>query len=115
MLYLFESELPENKSVLFALTKIFGLGLSEAHNVTKKLGLNSNFKIKHVSKDQRTQLLFILDNLPFKVGNDLKKKKLINKKKLLSIKSYRGIRAWKGLPVRGQRTHTNARTSRKIK
>lgn len=115
MVYLLESELAKNKSVLFALKKIFGVGFKTSNIIIKKMGLSLNFKIKHLSKDQTLKLISLLENSSLKLGNDLKKLKMINKKNLLSIKSYRGIRAYKGLPVRGQRTHTNAKTSKKIK
>ena len=115
MVYLVESELPKHKSVIFALTKIFGLGLKNSNMLAKKVGLTKNFKIKHLSKDQILQLSFVLETSSLKLGNELQKVKMINKKNLVSIKTFRGLRSWKGLPVRGQRTHTNAKTARKIR
>jgi len=115
MLYLFESELPKNKSLLFALTSIFGLGNSQAFVICQKLGFSKNLKVKDLSKDQVQNLVTTIENSNLILMDDLKKIKLLKFKKLLSIKSYKGLRLNQGLPVRGQRTHTNARTARKRK
>lgn len=115
MVYLFESKVPENKSVFFALTYIYGIGKANSFLISKKLGFSQNLKIKDLSKEQINQLLKALESLDIELASDLKKIKLLTTKKLISIKSYRGMRKTQGLPVRGQRTHTNARTSRKIR
>lgn len=113
MVYLFESELPENKSIFFAMTHIFGLGKSKSNLLCKKLGFSKNFKIKHISKDQLFKFSTSLEIFNIYIGSELKKFKLIKIKNLVTIKSFRGLRLKQGLPVRGQRTHTNARTARK--
>jgi small subunit ribosomal protein S13 len=113
MVYLFESELPENKSVIFAMTHIFGLGKSKSNLICKKLGFSGNLKIKNISKEQLSKLITTLELMNIPMGSELKKIKLINIKNLASIRSFKGLRLKQGLPVRGQRTHTNARTSRK--
>lgn len=113
MVYLFESNIPENKLVFFALTRIYGLGKSNSFLVCKKLGFSKNLKIKDLSKDQTNKLLRMIQSLNFELSSDLKKSKILNNKRLISIKSYRGLRKMQGFPVRGQRTHTNARTARK--
>ena len=113
MLYLFESELPENKSVFFSLTYIYGLGKYNSDLVCKKIGFSKNLKIKDLSKEQIDLLAKTIESLNLNLGSDLKKFKLLIAKQLLTIKSNRGFRRHKGLPVRGQRTHTNARTARK--
>ena len=115
MAYIFESELPQNKSVLFALVFIFGIGKFQANLFCNKLGLAKNFKVKNLSKEQITKLIKSIELSNLIIGIDLKKLRLLKTKKLLSIKSYKGLRRKRGLPVRGQRTHTNARTSRKRK
>ena len=115
MLYIFESELSQNQSILFALVSIFGIGKSHANLFCKKLGFSSNLKVKDLSKEQITKLIKLLEASNKIIGNDLKKLRLLKTKKLLSIKSYKGLRRKYGLPLRGQRTHTNAKTSRKIK
>ena len=111
MVYLFESEIPENKSIFFAMTHIFGLGKSNSSLLCKKIGFSKNLKVKNMSKEQINKLIFAIEFSNLIV--DLKKKKSLQLKRLLSIKSYKGLRLKQGLPVRGQRTHTNARTARK--
>jgi len=113
MVYLFESNLPENKSVYLGLIHIYGIGKSRSLLICKNLGFSLNFKIKYLSKDQLNNLFKIIDLLNFELASNLKKIKLLNAKKLISIKCYRGLRRYKGLPVRGQRTHTNAKTAKK--
>jgi small subunit ribosomal protein S13 len=113
MVYLFDSELPENKSIFFALTSIFGIGKSNSRIICKKLGFSNNLKIKSLSKEQIQALISAIEFSNLILVADLKKFKSLNIKKLVTIKSYRGLRLKQGLPVRGQRTHTNARTSRK--
>lgn len=115
MIYIFETNLPDKKSVIFALTYIYGLGKSNSSLICKKLGFSKNLKIKDLSNEQINKINNIIENLQLNVGSDLKKIKTLKFKNLISIKSYRGFRKNKGLPVRGQRTHSNARTARKIK
>lgn len=115
MIYLAESKIPDNKTVLFALKYIYGIGSSHALLICKKLGFSENLKVKNLSKEQIVQLVNMIESLNLNLASDLKKFNLLNKKKLISIKSYRGLRRNQGLPIRGQRTHTNAKTSRKIR
>ena len=113
MVYLFETELPRDKSIFFALTHIFGMGESNSFLLCKKLGFSKNLKVKNLSKEQINKLVSITGLSNLILIDELKKFKMFKIKKLLSIKSYKGFRLKQGLPVRGQRTHTNARTSRK--
>ena len=113
MIYLFESELAEDKSIFFALTQIYGIGKANSFLICKKLGFSRNLKIKNLSKEQISKLINLIDSLNLDLVSELKKLKLLAAKKLLSIKSYKGLRKNQGLPIRGQRTHTNARTARK--
>lgn len=113
MVYLFESEFPENKSISFAITQIFGIGKFQAFSICKKLGFSKNLKVKNLSKEQIQKLVSTIETSNLILIGDLKKLKSLKFKKLLSMKSYKGLRLKQGLPVRGQRTHTNARTSRK--
>lgn len=115
MIYLFESKLPENKSIQFGLKYVHGINKNRAFLICKTLGFSSNLKVKNLSIIQITQLTKFVESLNFVIANDLKRLNLLDKKKLISIKSYRGLRRKKGLPVRGQRTRTNAKTSRKIR
>lgn len=115
MIYIFESKLSENKSVFLTLKYIYGINKTNSFLICKKLGFSKNLKIKNLTKEQLNYLIKVLENLEIKIGSDLKKLKILKTKTLISIKSYRGLRIIKGLPVRGQRTHTNAKTSRKKK
>ena len=113
MVYLFESELPENKLVFLSLMHVYGLGKSISLLICKRLGFSKNLKVKHLSKEQINKLVKTIENLDKELASDLKKLKILATKKLVNIKSYKGLRKIKGLPIRGQRTHTNAKTSRK--
>lgn len=113
MIYLAESNLPEKKSVEFALKYVYGINKFNSSLICKKLGFSKNLKVKDLSKDQINKLLKLIELLNINVGSELRKLKQLNLKKLINIKSYRGLRRSQGLPVRGQRTHTNAKTSRK--
>lgn len=113
MIYLLESELPDNMSVFFALQRVYGIGKKNSSLICKKLGFSINLKIKNLSKDQITDILNLIEFLNLIIASDLKKIKNLVIKNLISIKSYRGLRRIQGLPVRGQRTHTNAKTARK--
>jgi small subunit ribosomal protein S13 len=115
MVYLLETKLHENKSIFFALKDVYGIGKSRAFNICKNLGFSENLKVKNLSEEQIKKLLNLVENSEILITSDLKKVKNLIIKNLVFIKSYRGLRKIKGLPVRGQRTHTNGRTARKIK
>lgn len=114
MLYLLETKLPENKSIFFALTYVYGIGEKTSILICKKLGFSVNLKVKDITQDQLIDILKVIDSSQLLLSNELKKLKILTLKKLVSIKSYRGLRRSKGFPVRGQRTHTNAKSSRKF-
>jgi small subunit ribosomal protein S13 len=113
MLYLLETKLSENKSVFFALSDIHGIGKNTAFFLCKKLGFSINLKIKDLTQEQVAEILQLVDSLNLTLNNELKKLKSLQLKTLVSIKSYKGLRRVRGLPVRGQRTHTNAKSSKK--
>lgn len=113
MVYLFDSELSQSKILVFALINIYGIGKANSFFICKKLGFSRNFTINDLSKEQISKLIKTIESLNLLVAGDLLKSRLLIAKQLVSIKSYRGLRRYRGLPVRGQRTHTNARTSRK--
>lgn len=115
MLYFLETKLPEHKSVCFALINIYGIGKSTASTICKKLGFSINFKIKDLTQEQIVDMLQLIDSLNLNLNNELKKLQSQTLKILVTIKSYRGLRKVRGLPVRGQRTHTNAKSARKYK
>jgi small subunit ribosomal protein S13 len=113
MLYLLETKLPENKSVFFALTNVYGIGKNTAFLICKKLGFSMNLKTKDLTQEQVVDVLQLIDSLNLTLNNELKKLRSLTLKNLVSIKSYRGLRRVRGLPVRGQRTHTNGKSSKK--
>nr|YP_009317766.1 ribosomal protein S13 [Navicula ramosissima]AOY40410.1 ribosomal protein S13 [Navicula ramosissima] len=115
MIYLFESKLPETKSVYFGLRSIYGIGKKRSFLICKKIGLSLNLKIKDLSSTQINQISKVIESSGYILANDLRRLVLLSKQRLISIKSYRGLRRKKGFPVRGQRTHTNARTAKKIR
>jgi len=115
MLYLLETKLSESKSVFFALTNIYGINKNTACLICKKLGFSVNLKTKDLTQEQIAEMLQLIDSLNLTLNNDLKKLKSLTLKNLISIKSYRGLRRVRGLPVRGQRTHTNAKSSKKTR
>jgi len=114
MIYVFESEIPSNKSVFFSLIYVFGIGKFNSFLICKQLGFLKNLKIKNLSKEQINQMTKIIEYLNFELASELKKKKTLTAKKLIFIKCYKGLRKIKKLPVRGQRTHTNAKTAKKF-
>lgn len=113
MIYFFKSELPENKPVFLSLTYIYGLGWAHSFIICKKLGFSTNLKLKDLSRKQRNKLIKSIENLNKELVSELKKSKRLALEKSVSIKLYKGFRRMKGLPVRGQRTHTNAKTAKK--
>ncbi len=115
MVYLSETELPKNKSVYFALNQIYGLGKNKSFKICKKLGLCINYKVKNLLPEQVILLTKILESFKLQLSSDLRKKNSIILKNLTSLKTYRGLRLVKGLPVRGQRTHTNAKSAKRRK
>ena len=112
-MYILETELEASKSVFLALRNVYGIGKSRSFFICKQLGFNFNLKINELSDDQITKLLKLIEFSNFIITSDLKKLKQTIAKKLVAIKSYRGLRRVNGLPVRGQRTHTNARTAKR--
>lgn len=102
-------DLPREKRVEIALTYIFGLGRTTASQVLKKVGVNPDTRVKDLTEDEVTKLRDVIDR-DYKVEGDLRREEQMNIKRLIDIGSYRGLRHRRGLPVRGQRTKTNART-----
>ena len=115
MIYLLETKLQDNKPVVLSLQNIYGINKFQSFNILKKLGLSKNIKIKDLSENQIKKLSNLIEFSDVIIASDLKKKNILRLKTLISIKSYRGLRRIKGLPVRGQRTHTNAKTANKIR
>jgi small subunit ribosomal protein S13 len=106
--------LPKNKATFIGLTYIKGIGLSRSKIICAKLGIDENILLGNLSKDTVKALTDFIDNY-YIVGSKLTRAKITNIKNLIKMSSYRGFRHVKGLPSRGQRTHTNAKTSRNFK
>jgi small subunit ribosomal protein S13 len=102
-------DLPRNKRVEVGLTYIFGVGLPRAHKILKATGVNPDTRIKDLT-DAEVTLLRDYIGQSFKVEGDLRREVQLNIKRLIEIGSYRGLRHRRNLPVRGQRSRTNART-----
>ena len=102
-------DLPANKQVLFGLTYIFGIGRTLSGEVLEKAGVESTTKVRDLTEDEARRIREVIQN-EYKVEGDLRKETNQDIKRLMEIGSYRGVRHRRGLPVRGQRTHTNART-----
>jgi small subunit ribosomal protein S13 len=102
-------DLPRNKRMEIALTYIYGLGRSSAQKILTEAGVDWNIKSDDLTEGQVAALRKIIDE-HYKVEGDLRRDLSMNIKRLMDLGTYRGLRHRKGLPVRGQRTHTNART-----
>lgn len=102
-------DLPKQKRGIIGLTYIFGIGKPTAKKLLEEVGIDPNTKVEDWSEDQVVTLRRILDN-DMKVEGALRTEINANIRRLIEIGSYRGVRHRKGLPVRGQRTQTNART-----
>ena len=102
-------DLPREKRVEIALTYIFGMGLTRSHETLKATGISPDTRVKDLQEEELAQLReFIEAN--YKIEGDLRREIAGDIRRKVEIQSYQGIRHRKGLPVRGQRTHTNART-----
>jgi len=102
-------DLPKNKRIEIALTYIYGIGRVTAQKILNQANVNWDIRTKDLDDDQIARIRDIIDK-NYKVEGDLRREIALNIKRLMEIGSYRGLRHKLGLPVRGQRTHTNART-----
>jgi small subunit ribosomal protein S13 len=102
-------DLPRNKRIEIALTYIFGIGVATARKILEQTGVNADRRVHELSDDEVNRLRRVIENQQ-KVEGALRTEVSMNIKRLMDIGCYRGLRHRRGLPVRGQRTHTNART-----
>lgn len=102
-------DLPKDKRVVIGLTYIFGIGLTTSRKILADAQVDENIRTKDLSEEQVKRIRTIVQN-DFKVEGALKSEIQMNIKRLMDINSYRGLRHKRGLPVRGQRSKTNART-----
>ncbi|MCR4425407.1 MAG: 30S ribosomal protein S13 [Firmicutes bacterium] len=102
-------DLPRDKRVEIALTYIYGVGLTTSQKILAKTQINPDTRVRDLTEDEVTRLRETVDR-DYRVEGDLHREEAQNIKRLIEIGSYRGLRHRRGLPVRGQRTRTNART-----
>mgnify|MGYP003289237220 FL=1 len=102
-------DLPREKRVEIGLTYIFGIGRTKSNEILAKTGINPDTRVKDLTEEEVIKIREVIDK-EYKVEGDLRREQALNIKRLMEIGCYRGIRHRKNLPVRGQRTKTNART-----
>ncbi len=102
-------DLPREKRIEIGLTYIFGIGRKSANDILEATGINPDTRVKDLTEEDATKLREYIDK-NYEVEGDLRRNVALNIKRLVEIGCYRGVRHRKGLPVRGQRTKTNART-----
>ena len=103
-------DLPREKRVEIGLTYIYGIGVSSSNKILAKAGVNPDTRVKDLTDEQVNSIRKVLDEDEYKLEGDLRREVALNIKRLTEIGCYRGLRHRRGLPVRGQRTKTNART-----
>jgi small subunit ribosomal protein S13 len=101
--------IPSNKRVLISLRYIYGIGPTKARDICTTLNIGDDKRVNQLSDDEIGKIRELIDK-DFRVEGDLRREVAMNIKRLVDLGCYRGLRHRKGLPVRGQRTHTNART-----
>ena len=106
-------DLPRDKRVEIALTYLYGIGLTRSHEILDATGVNPDIRVRDLTDADVSLLRDAVSN--YKVEGELKREVQLNIKRLIEIGSYRGLRHRRNLPVRGQRTRTNARTRRGAK
>ena len=104
-------DLPRDKKVEIGLTYIYGIGRASAQQIIEKAGIDASLRIRDLTDADVNKLRAVIEK-EFRVEGALRTEVAMNIKRLMDIGSYRGIRHRRGLPVRGQRTHTNARTKK---
>jgi small subunit ribosomal protein S13 len=102
-------DLPKGKRIEIALTYIYGIGKSSSQDILHNAGVDLDIKSDQLSEEEITKIRKIIDE-SYRVEGDMRREISMNIKRLMDTGCYRGLRHRKGLPVRGQRTHTNART-----
>ena len=103
-------DLPKEKRVEIGLTYVYGIGRKSANDILAKAGVNPDTRVKDLTDDEEAKIREVIDRDGYMVEGDLRRMVALNIKRLVEINCYRGQRHRKGLPVRGQRTKTNART-----
>ncbi len=110
MARLFGVDLPKNKRMEIALTYIHGIGRTSSRKILEKAGISINTKTDQLTDNEVKKIRDVIETDNYLIEGELRKEVLMNIKRLMELNVYRGLRHKKHLPVRGQRTHTNART-----
>ncbi len=110
MARLFGVDLPKNKRMEIALTYIHGIGRTSSKKILEKAGISINTKTDQLTDNEVKKIRDVIETDNYLIEGELRKEVLMNIKRLMELNVYRGLRHKKHLPVRGQRTHTNART-----
>lgn len=104
-------DIPRNKKIEISITYIFGIGRSNGGDILKKANVNPNIRVRDLTEEEVGRIREIVER-EYRVEGDLRREIQLNIKRMMDIGCYRGLRHRKGMPVRGQRTRTNARTRR---
>lgn len=102
-------DLPNEKRVEYGLTYVYGIGVASSNKILQEAGINPDTRVKDLTEDEEKKIREIIDR-DYTVEGDLRRQVALDIKRLMEIGCYRGLRHRRGLPVRGQRTKTNART-----
>lgn len=103
-------DIPRDKKVPFSLRYVYGIGLSQARNICEIAKIDQDIRVKDLTEEQEVGIRKAIEDLGIKIEGELRSEIAMNIKRLKDIGSYRGLRHRKSMPVRGQRTKTNART-----
>jgi small subunit ribosomal protein S13 len=103
-------DLPREKRIEIGLTYVYGIGRSTSNRLLKEAGVNPDTRVRDLTDEEVSRITAAIDNDSILIEGDLRRERAFNIKRLQEIGCYRGIRHRKGLPVRGQKTKTNART-----
>lgn len=113
MILVMGTQIPSEKPIFVSLTKIYGVNHTTSKMFCKKMGFSKSLKTNELDSEQIASLNVLISSSELILTHNLKKQKLAATKKLISIKSRRGLRKIEGFPIRGQRTHSNAKTAKK--
>ena len=102
-------DLPPNKRIEIGLTYIYGIGRPQSNNILRAAGVSADTKVRELNDEEVNKIRKVIEE-QYRIEGDLRKEIQMNIRRLIEIQAYRGIRHRRNLPVRGQRTHTNART-----
>jgi small subunit ribosomal protein S13 len=104
--------IPDNKRLQIALAKLYGIGPSNSKRIVREVGLEHNPRVRELNEEDLARIRSAIDRAGILIEGDLRRETQMNIRRLIEIQCYRGLRHRRGLPVRGQRTRTNARTRR---